>query len=188
METDRRLVLELLHRLLSERGQEVARQFAMLLEKHSSLRESDVYYRDVLPPQVAEAEISGEFYDKIIAILCEEVSRDPAEAFISAISFTGSEQAVKTIASVVANPPRAMTLGEYTYAFSVLAKFLPSLISANPNILSDHDFARLIEVARHFLRIDADADDIPWRIEIRHHVSQLLAQFKDTEFSSRQGS
>src|SRR5580698_4856020 len=118
METDRRLVLELLHRLLSERGQEVARQFAMLLEKHSSLRESDVYYRDVLPPQVAEAEISGEFYDKIIAILCEEVSRDPAEAFISAISFTGSEQAVKTIASVVANPPRAMTLGEYTYAFS----------------------------------------------------------------------
>ena len=131
------------------------------------------YYREVLPAELADVRLSPETMEEIVAILCTEISRNPDEAFISAVSFTGVDLATRTVAMVLTNPPRPLTMSEYTYAFSLVSKFLPFRLSEDPEFLPKSDVERLFNLSREFMNINEDGPDKGLRIEIRHHAGNL---------------
>jgi hypothetical protein len=151
-----------------------------LLERASPLHDGDDYYREVLPAELADLRLSPETMEEIIAILCAEISRNPDEAFISAVSFTGVDLAARTIAMVLTNPPRPLTMSEYTYALSLVSKFLPCRLSEDPELLPKADVERLFQLSKEFLDIDEDGPDRGLRIGIRHsagHPVDGLARY-----------
>lgn len=165
----------MLRRLLAgQRGPHLPSNLTKLLEKSSPLKDSDDYYRSILPPELADIRLPQETSDEIIASLCAEISRNPDEALISAISFTGADLATKTVAMLLANPPRPLTMSEYDYALSLVAKFLAHCLAEDPEFLPKGDLERLVQLAKELQNLEDGETDRSARIGIRHHAAQLL--------------
>ena len=174
MSSAREIGIDLLRRLLSgERGQ-VPLHLAMLLEKSSSLDSGDDHYRQILPLELADLRLPDATAQEIIAALCAEISRNPDEAFISAVSFSGADLATKTVAIVLANPPRALTINEYTYALSLVAKYLPYRLAENPEFLPKAALEHLVQRAKELQNVEEREPDRAARVEIQYHAGNLL--------------
>ncbi len=176
MNSGRETAIDLLRRLLAgERGQ-VPLHLAMLLERSSPLDSGDDHYRQILPPELADLRLPQETSDEIIASLCAEISRNPDEALISALSFTPADLATKTVANILTHPPRPLTMGELDVALSIVTEYLPYRLVEDSEFLPLADLERLVHMAKELQNIsEGEADtDRAARISIRHHAPQLL--------------
>lgn len=165
---------DLLKRLLAgERGR-LPSQLTMLLEKSSPMKDQDDFYNSVLPPELSGLKLSREDADEIIASLCAEISRNPDEALISVVSFAGSDLPTKTVAEVLANPPRPLTMSENTYATSLVSKFLPLILIEDREFISKADLGKLVELAKEFQTLEETGPDRSCVVEVKHHSANLL--------------
>lgn len=178
MNSERDTATDLLRRLLAgERGQ-LPLHLAMLLEKASPLDSGDDHYRQILPPELAELRLSPETAEEIMATLCAEVSRNPDEALIAAISFTGSGLATKTAVAVLTDRPRPLTMGELDASLSLVTEYLPYHLAEDPEFLPKADLERLVQLTNELQNTsegEGETDkDRAARISIGHHAPQLL--------------
>ena len=95
---------------------------------------------------------------EIIELLCREISANPNEALISAVSFTGATLANRTVALVVAEPQRPLTLSESSYAFSLLHKFLWLCLRDDRAFLPEPALKRIVELAKEYKDIPPEGD------------------------------
>jgi len=180
MTSAREIAIDLLRRLLAgERGQ-VPLHLAMLLEKSSPLDSGDKHYRQILPPELADLRLSPETADEIISTLCAEVSRNPDEALIAAVSFTGADLATKTVTKTLTNPPRPLTMAEYQAALATLNCYLPYRLSKDSEFLSKDDLERLVKLAEELQNVAeiGTGADRSARIGVRHHAAQFLKSLR----------
>src|ERR1700761_4604255 len=103
--------------LAGERG-EIPSHLANLLEKSSPLDAGDVHYRWALPPELAGVRLSPDTRDRVVAALCDEISRNPDAMFIAAISRTGMNLATRCVAMLLVNPPRPLSIVESSCALA----------------------------------------------------------------------
>ena len=174
------IALDLLRRLLAGERGDIPLHLGLLLEKSSPLDHGDEHYRQILPPELAGLRLPSETHDEIIATLCEEVTRNPDDAFISVISFSGSEEAVVKVAvRILTDPPRRLTLTETCVALS-LALNVPIHLSENPKILPKADLERLVEALDELQTIEETGvgTDRSARICIRMHSANLLTSLR----------
>src|SRR5437870_7290781 len=148
MTSARDVATDLMRRLLAGERGEVPLHLGMLLEKSSPLHDSDENYRQILPPELADLRLSPETAEEIISTLCAEVSRNPDADLISAISCTGSDLATKTAAKVLTNPPRPLTMSEYSHALALVSEYLPYELDEDPEFLPRADLERLVQLAK----------------------------------------
>jgi len=172
----REIGFDLLRRLLAGERDCVPLHLGMLLEKSSPLRNCEAHYRWILPPELVEVELSSETVEEINAALCAEISVNPDAAFISVVSWTGSEFATRTVALVLANPPRALTLEESTVSASLLNKFLAPYLEEDPEFLPNGKLQRLIEVLKGLQGLEDGAFEGANLYGLRHFVDQLVAR------------
>jgi hypothetical protein len=158
MNSERDIALQLLSRLLAGERGELPSQLAKLLERSSPLDAGDDFYRLTLPPDLAKVRFSPETRDELIATLCTEIARNPDGTFISAVSFTGMDLPTKTVAMVLINPPRPLTISDYSYALSLVAKFLPDRLAEDPEFLPKADLERLVHVVKSLQDLEAGQD------------------------------
>ncbi len=180
MTSGKDIATDLLRRLLAgERGQ-VGLHLSMLLEKAYPVAASDETYRQILPPELADIHLSAETAKEITALICTEISRNPRESLISAVSFTGAEVATKTAANVLANPPRPLTMGEYASALSIVGKYLPGELSEQPEFLPKAELERLIQVAKQLKNVaeTGTVAERSARITAKHHAAGLLESLR----------
>lgn len=159
MNSEREIAFDLLRRLLAGERGEVPSQLAKLLERSSPLDAGDDYYRLTLPPDLANIRFSPETRDELIATLCAEISRNPDEAFISAISFTGMDLPTKSVATVLVNPPRPLTISEYSYALALVSEYLPDCLAENPEFMAKADLERLVQVVKQLQDFKSGKDE-----------------------------
>ena len=159
MNSEREIAFELLRRLLAGERGEVPSQLAKLLERSSPLDAGDDYYRLTLPPDLANVRFAPETRDEIMATLCAEISRNPDEAFISAISFTGMDLATKGGVMVLLNPPRPLTISENSYALALVSEYLPYRLAEDPEFLPKADLERLVQVVKQIQDLKAGEDE-----------------------------
>lgn len=176
MDSGDEIALDLAARLLAGERGKVQSHLTMLLEKSSSLRDSDDFYASMLPPEIAGITVTEATRDRIIAQFCNEIAREPDEALISAVSFTGADLVTRTIAMLVAEPPRPLTLNESTYAWSLLNKFLWPCLKEDRTFLPDPVLARIVELAKEYMEaVPGDGEmQKPLRIELKQHAEGLL--------------
>ena len=148
------MAFDLLTRLLAgERGGVPAR-LGLLLEKSARLDRADNIneieedYSRLVPPEFSGLWVSPQTRNEVIAALCTEVSRNPDPYLIATCASTGSELAVKTLAKVLTNPARALTLNEYAIALSWMVKSLPRYLSENSEPLPKSDVERLAQLCK----------------------------------------
>lgn len=170
----REIANDMLKRLLAGERGSLPSQLTMLLEKSSPMKDRDDFYDSVLPPELSSLRLSPEDADQIVASLCQEISRNPDEALISAVSFAGSDLPTKTVAEVLANPPRSLTTSEYAYATSLVSKFLPLILKDNRQFLSEADLRKLIELAKDLQTLEETGPNMNWAGEVKHHSDNLL--------------
>jgi len=159
MNSERELAFELLRRLLAGERGEFQSYLTKLLEKSSPLDAGDDYYRLTLPSDLAKVRFSPETRDEIIAALCAEISRNPDEAFISAVSFTGLSLPTKTVAMLIVNPPRPLTISEFSYALALVAEYLPYDLMEDPEFLPKTDLERLVQVVQHLPDVESGENE-----------------------------
>ena len=144
MDSGDKIAFKFAERLLAGERGDFQLHLTMLLEKSSIINSDDEMYRSILPDNLVRLTISQPARDEIIALLCSEISVDPSEALISAVSFTGATLATRTVAMVVAEPPRPLTLSESSYAFSLLHKYLWLCLRDDRAFLSEPALRRII--------------------------------------------
>ena len=168
--------MDLLTRLLAgERGQ-VPLYLAMLLERSSLSDHGDEHYRQILPAELADLKLSPDTTKEIIEASCSEVSRNPDQASIFAISCTGTDQAIKVAVQVLTNPPRPLTMAEYRELLAVLNCYLTYRLAQGSEFVQKADLERLVQLAQELQDIEeigAGADSSA-RIGTRMHAAQLL--------------
>ena len=177
MTTPREIATDLLRRLLAGERGEVPMQLAMLLEKSSPSDHGDDHYRQVLPRELADLRLSPETSEEILAALCVEVSRNPDQALMFVISFSGSDQATKTVVRTVTNPPRPLTMGEYGAALALLNSSLPYRLAEVPEFIPRTELESLVRVVKGLQLVEEGGTNSAERVESRHakdHASQLL--------------
>ena len=162
MTSAREIAVSLLRRLLDgERGQ-VELHLAYLLDKSSSLRDSDKFYRSVLPPEFASLELSQETREEIIAALCSEVARNPDDALISVMSMGGDDFPTMTVAMVLANPPRPLKMRELAAALALAKAYLPGSLQKDPDFIPRVEVERIIQLAKKLRNViveDGNTDE-----------------------------
>jgi hypothetical protein len=171
----------LLRGLLSgEHSDEASLYLGMLLEKSSPLANSAEVYRQILPPELADLELSQDASKEIISTVCAEIARRPNGALIAAISFTGADLPTKTAANLLISPPLPLSLTELLQALSLITKFLPYRLSIDHDFLSKTELLRLIERANELQNIEETGEGMERsaRIGIRIHAAQLLRSLK----------
>jgi hypothetical protein len=183
MNSEREIAFELLRRLLAGERGEFVNHLSSLLKRSSPLDAGDLHYRLTLPPDLANLRLSEETRDEIIAALCVEISRNPNEAFISAISFTGMPLATKTVAMALVNPPRPMTISEYSYALSLVNEYLPYRLVEDPEFLPKTDLERLVQVVAGLQDIEGreTIEDRVAQQQIKYFVPRFLKVLKQVE-------
>ena len=176
----REIALDLLRRLLGGERGDTPLHLGLLLEKSSTLDHGDEHYRQLLPPQLAGLRLPSETHDEIIATLCQEVSQNPDAAFISVISFSGSDEAaVKVAVRILSDPPRRLTLTETCVALS-LALNLPIHLHQNPEILAKADLERLVDVLDELRSVEETGagTERSARMCIRMHSANLATSLR----------
>src|ERR1700743_339830 len=116
MNSESEIAFDLLRRLLAGERGEVPSHLANLLEKSSPLDAGDAHYRWALPPELAGVLLSPDHRDRLLSVLCDEISRNPDAMFIAAISRTGMDLATWCVAMVLVNPPRPLSIVESSCA------------------------------------------------------------------------
>ena len=172
----REIAFDLLSRLLAGERDCVPLHLGMLLEKSSSLRNCEEHYRWILPAELAEIELSQDTVEEITSAICAEISVNPDAAFISVVSWTGSKLSTRTVALMLASPPRALTLEEYTVSTSLLDKYLALYIHEKPEFLPKGELERLIEVLKGLQMLEDGAFEGANLYGLRHFVDQLVAR------------
>ena len=176
MDSGDKIAFKLAERLLAGERGDFQLHLSMLLEKSSIINSNDEMYRSILPDDHVHLTISQPVRDEIIALLCREISVNPSEALISAVSFTGATLATRTVAMVVADPPRPLTLSESSYAFSLLHKFLWLCLRDDPAFLPEPALKRIVELAKEFKNLPADGDaaEKSLKSEMNHHAEGII--------------
>jgi hypothetical protein len=141
------IAMGLFRRLLNGERGELPRELDYLLDKASTLRDSDEFYRSVLPPELASLQISPKMREKIIAELCAEVSRKPDEALISVMSSTGDELSIRTAVALLLNPPRPLTMRERCAVLGLLKGHLPACLQRMSNFVPRAELTSIIQLA-----------------------------------------
>jgi len=172
--------MDLTRRLLAGERGKVPLHLAMLLEKSSSLDAGDDFYLWILPRALADLQLSQDTSEEIIAAVCAEISRNPDEALISVVSSTGSDLATKTVAKILAKPPRPLTMGEYSHALSLVTKFLPYCLEEDMEFLPKSDLERLVQLAKELQNSGGPEtnEDRSARIMINNFAPQLIDRLK----------
>lgn len=151
--------MDLVRRLLAgERGQ-VPLHLAMLLEKSSPLDHGDEHYREILPTELAALRLSRETSEQIIDELCAEISRNPDQALIFAVSFTGADQATKTAALIFVSPPRQLTMDEYQGLLAILNSYLPYRMADKADLMPRNQLERIVKLAEELLNVPETGTD-----------------------------
>jgi hypothetical protein len=174
MTSARETAIGLLKRLLAGEREQTPLHLAMLLEKSSPLKNSEEHYRQILPAELADLRVSHQTIEEITGALCAEVSRNPDRALIFAMSFSGSDQATKTVAKVIAHPPRPLTIGEYGAGIALLNSFLPTRLTEDSQFLPKPELLHLVQVVEELQNIEENGPDRSDRIHVRHIAPQLL--------------
>ncbi len=177
MNSANEIAMDLLKRLLGGERGEVPMHLAMLLEKSSSLADSNENYRQILPPALADLMLSPETRDEIVRTLCAEISRNPDADLILAASYTAAELVTKTVADVLASPPRPLTMAEYANGLSLMSEYLADKLSENPQFLPKGELKRLIALAQELRNVEpvgAASEDPSIRFRVRHHAAGFL--------------
>ena len=175
-------VIEILRRLLAGERGHLPLHLAMLLERASCFDSGDEHYSHILPPEISDLRISTETANSIIVTLCAEVSRNPDEALIGAMSFTGAELATKTAVKVLTDPPRPLTMSEYHAALSLLVKFLPGELAEDSEFVSKADLEHLVQLTGNLQNIDETGPDRTERIGVRIHAGELFERLTELGF------
>jgi hypothetical protein len=170
----REAATNLLRRLLAGERGDVPMQLAMLLEKASPLDHGDDHYRQILPSALADLRLSPEAAEEIMVALCAEVSRNPDQALMFVISFSGSDQATKTASRILTNPPRPLTMGEYGAALALVNLFLPYRLAQDSGFLSRADLEHLVQRVKELENVEEGEIDRAERVHVRHLAPQLL--------------
>lgn len=173
MTSQRQIALDLMGRLISgERGQ-IPLHLSLLLERSLLVEGSDeTQYPEILPPELANIKLSPETRDEILSVLCDRVLQQPDVAFIGAMSFAGTDLVIRTMSSLLTNPPRPLTLPEKAHAVTVVSKYLPSNLAANPQLLEKDELMRLISVMKQINQTEDATGE--WEIQIKHYSDNLL--------------
>lgn len=148
-----KIAIGLLQRLLNGERGELPQHLAYLLDKGSSLRDSDEFYRSVLPLELARLQISPKTREKIITELCREVSRNPDEAFISVMSSCGDDLSIRTAATLFVNPPRPLNIRENCAVLGALKGYLPACLERMPDFISRAERESIIHLAKNLQNI-----------------------------------
>ena len=182
MTTSRTIALEITRRLMAGERGEIPLRLALLLERSLLLPGSDeTQYREILPPELADIKLLPSTRDEIISSLCSRVLEQPDSGLIAAMSFAGTDLVTKTMSSLLTNPPRELTLCEKAHALSIVAKFLPSNLAANPELLSREYLTRLASVLK--VSEHAESSEASWVTEIEHHSRNLIRSLAHLGFA-----
>lgn len=186
MDPAREIAFDLLKRLLNGERELVPLNLAMLLEKSARLDRGDdpddveEHYRQLRLPNIAGLRLSPEASSQIIETLCAEISKNPDEALISVLSFIGQDLPIKTIVKVLINPPRPLTIIEYSMALSIVNVHLPYRLVEDPEFLLRADLERLLEITEKLMKNQERETGMnrSAQICIDHHAPQLLESLK----------
>jgi hypothetical protein len=99
------------------------------------------------------------------------------------MSFTGLPLATKTVALVLVDPPRPLTLNEYSYALSMVNEYLPSDLADDSEFLPKPVLDRLVEVVKQLQVVEGGRgiEDKFARQQIRYFGPKLLKTLKLVE-------
>lgn len=186
MDRAREIALDLLQRLLAGERDPVQLHLGMLLEKSCSMADSDEFYRWMLPPEIAEVKLSRQTWDEVMSALSAEISKNPDEGLINVIGDSASNEAIRTVSTVLAKPPRPMTLTEYAAAMALVSTLLPFCLVDDPNFLPDEVLDELLRVATRLRNTDLSetvSSDPSIRSRIEFAAPNLIKTL--TEFHSK---
>ena len=147
-----------------------------LLDRASCMRDSDSFYRSVLPLELANIRLSPETRLEVIAALCLEVTRNPDEALITVLSYSEDDLSVRTVASVLVKPPRCLTMRELGVGLGFLKASLPACLQRNSDFIPEHEVEGLVRLAKEFQNIVVEEGDTDQERSIRNHV-KLSAEY-----------
>jgi hypothetical protein len=173
MTNQREIAQDLMHRLISgERGQ-IPLHLSLLLERSLLVEGSDeTQYPEILPPELANIKLSPETRDEILCALCDRVLQQPDLALIGVMSFAGTDLVIRTMSFLLTNPPRPLTLPEKAHAVTIVSKYLPSNLAANPQLLEKDELLRLISLLKHLDQTEDATGE--WEVQIKHYSDNLL--------------
>lgn len=166
MTSSREIAYDLLRRVMAGERENVPMYLAMLLERSSTLRNSDTHYNQILPPELTSARISSEDVADIVSELCAAIRRNPDESLIAAVSTVGSREVTECVLQVLLGPPRQLTQQEYGQIVGILAAYLPGLLNRDPGLMSDVQASSL---RRELEKFEEGSD-----AALKRHASQLL--------------
>ncbi len=147
-----------------------------LLGRASCMRDSDSYYRSILPPELANIRLSPETRLEIIAALCLEVSRNPDEALIKVLSHSEEDLSVRTVASVLVKPPRILTMRELGVGLGFLKACLPRCLQHDSDFIPAEEIAALIQLANESQKTVVEEGKTDQERAIRNHI-KLNAEY-----------
>jgi hypothetical protein len=164
------IAIDLLRRLLDGERGDLPMYLGYLLDRASSMRDSDHFYRSVLPPELAKVRISPETRLEVIAALCSELFRNPDEALISVLSFSEEDISIRAVASVLTNPPRSLTMRELGVGLGFLKAHLPACLGKNADFISTSEVKGLIRLATKLLDTTIHAGETDRERSVRNQV------------------
>lgn len=173
MTNQREIAQDLIRRLISgERGQ-IPLHLSLLLERSLLVEGSDeTQYAEILPPEFANIKLSPATRDEILSAVCARVLQEPDVALIGVVSFAGTDLVIRTMSSLLINPPRPLTLPEKAQAVTIVSKYLPSNLAANPRLLEKDELMRLISLIKQLDQTEDATGE--WEGQIKHYSDNLL--------------
>ncbi len=181
------IAMSLLRRLLDGERGELPMCLGYLLERASSMRDSDRFYRSVLPRELADVRLSPETRLEVIAALCSELLRNPDAALITVLSFSEEDLSIRAVASVLLNPPRCLTMGEFAGGLCLLKSNLPGCLGENSEFISIREVEELIRLATKLRDIAIDEGETDrersLRNEVKIHSEYLIHGLTQAGFS-----
>lgn len=168
MTVGRETAFSLLERLLAGERADVPLHLAMLLEKSSSLANSDDHYRQFLPPEIVSLRLDADTVQEITTAVCKEILHNPDADLIFVVSTTGSPEVTRFAVKLVVNPPRPLTAVEYRQLLGIVGSWLPHKLMDDPAFITP-DNKRLLVSLLDELRTSDD-------LTVRNHAERILKQ------------
>ena len=176
MRTSIQTAHDLVRQLLAgDQAETASLHLSMLLEKSSPLRREEDIYKWIMPADLLGLQLSPEESAEIISVICNELSRNPTEALIAAVSFTGADLPVQTAIRVLIDPPRTLSLGEVCGIVALIRKFLRPCLSRNQEFMPKSIMLALASMAEQLETIEETGTgvDRSARICIRMHAAAI---------------